>query len=51
MNPTIDFALQAKRKAYIALLDQAIEIGEALGREFDKLENFLEERFPDAKAA
>jgi hypothetical protein len=51
MGAPIDYALQLKRKEYIALLDQAIAIAEQLGKEMDCIDQILREKFPVKLAA
>jgi hypothetical protein len=51
MNTPMDFAKQAKMRAYIALLDQAIAMAEDLECQINDMGRLLEERFPEAKAA
>ena len=42
---------QGKMRAFIALLDEAIAIGEELNKRIDELDLFLEQRYPHRKAA
>lgn len=51
MNTPTDFAKQAKMRAYIALLDQAIAMAEGLEGQINDIGQLLAERFPEAKAA
>lgn len=51
MENLFDLGLQARRKAFIKLLDRAIEIGEELEQELAIMTSALEAKFPEKRSA
>jgi hypothetical protein len=49
--PVYDFEKQKRMREFIALLDQAIEMGKDLNRQIDAIGEILEEKYPEKLAA